>query len=110
MGPGAWFRHVARTIVAGPLWAGGHKFGVVILGTIQRQAESNTKLARYAAIIEQLSISRERNRLAREPHDMLAHLLRALSGQLEAVRLCGMLTHRRHAKCWPRPMKLLAPA
>lgn len=51
----------------------------------QRQAESNAKLARYAATIEQLSTSRERNRLARELHDTLAHSLSALSVQLEAV-------------------------
>ena len=51
----------------------------------RQQAESNATLARYAATIEQLSISRERNRLARELHDTLAHSLSALSVQLEAV-------------------------
>ena len=51
----------------------------------RQQVESNTKLARYAATIEQLSISHERNRLARELHDTLAHSLSALSVQLEAV-------------------------
>ncbi|GIK36902.1 MAG: hypothetical protein BroJett011_07350 [Chloroflexota bacterium] len=52
----------------------------------RHQAETNTKLAHYATTIEQLSISRERNRLARELHDTLAHSLSALSVQLEAVR------------------------
>ncbi len=53
----------------------------------QRQAlvEANTKLTHYATTIEQLSISQERNRLARELHDTLAHSLSALSVQLEAV-------------------------
>jgi signal transduction histidine kinase len=51
----------------------------------QQQIEANTKLARYAATVEQLSVSRERNRLARELHDTLAHSLSALSVQLEAV-------------------------
>ena len=51
----------------------------------RQQAASNAKLARYATTIEQLSISRERNRLARELHDTLAHSLSALSVQLEAV-------------------------
>lgn len=51
----------------------------------QQQAASNAKLAHYATAIEQLSISRERNRLAREMHDTLAHSLSALSVQLEAV-------------------------
>lgn len=51
----------------------------------RQQMEANTKLARYAATVEQLSTSRERNRLARELHDTLAHSLSALSVQLEAV-------------------------
>jgi signal transduction histidine kinase len=56
-----------------------------LLEANRQQAEANTKLARYAATVEQLSISRERNRLARELHDTLAHSLSALSVQLEAV-------------------------
>jgi signal transduction histidine kinase len=53
----------------------------------QRQAlsEANTQLTHYAATLEQLSISRERNRLARELHDTLAHTLSGLAIQLEAV-------------------------
>jgi signal transduction histidine kinase len=51
----------------------------------KQQVEANIKLARYAASVEQLSISRERNRLARELHDTLAHSLSAISVQLEAV-------------------------
>ena len=52
----------------------------------QRQAAVNAQLQRYAATIEELSISRERNRLARELHDTLAHSLSAVTVQLEAVR------------------------
>ncbi len=51
----------------------------------RQQVDANTKLKRYAASVEQLSISRERNRLAREMHDTLAHSLSAISVQLEAV-------------------------
>ena len=53
----------------------------------QRQAlaEANTQLTHYATTLEQLSISRERNRLARELHDTLAHTLSGLAVQLEAV-------------------------
>jgi signal transduction histidine kinase len=36
--------------------------------------------------VEQLAVSRERNRLARDLHDTLAHSLAALSVQLEALR------------------------
>jgi signal transduction histidine kinase len=48
-------------------------------------AEANRKLLRYALAQEQLATSRERNRLARELHDTLAHTLSALAVQLEAV-------------------------
>jgi len=53
----------------------------------QRQAlfEANQKLVSHAATLEQLTISRERNRLSRELHDTLAHTLSALAVQLDAV-------------------------
>jgi signal transduction histidine kinase len=49
-------------------------------------AEANARLAHHAATLEQLAISRERNRLARELHDTLAHTLSGLAVQLEATR------------------------
>jgi signal transduction histidine kinase len=52
----------------------------------QMQAAANEQLKAYAATLEELTISRERNRLARELHDTLAHSLSALTVQLEAVR------------------------
>lgn len=53
----------------------------------QRRAltEANSKLTHHAAMLEQLTITRERNRLARELHDTLAHTLSAVAVQLEAV-------------------------
>jgi signal transduction histidine kinase len=48
-------------------------------------AEANRKLIRYTATLEQLTITRERNRLARELHDTLAHTLSGLAVQLEAL-------------------------
>ena len=48
-------------------------------------AEANRKLTEFAAAMEQLSITRERSRLARELHDTLAHTLSGLAVQLEAV-------------------------
>jgi len=47
---------------------------------------ANQQLSHYASTLEQLSTSRERNRLARELHDTLAHTLSGVSVQLEAVR------------------------
>jgi signal transduction histidine kinase len=54
---------------------------------VQRQAlaQQNIELAQYATTSEQLAISRERNRMARELHDTLAHTLTALSVQLQAL-------------------------
>jgi len=48
-------------------------------------ARANDQLAHYATTLEQLTISRERNRLARELHDTLAHTLSAVAVQLEAT-------------------------
>lgn len=53
----------------------------------QRSLEAaNAQLLHYAAALEELTISRERNRLARELHDTLAHTLSALSVQLETAK------------------------
>lgn len=53
----------------------------------QRQAlaEANQKLVQHAAVLEQLTINRERLRLSRELHDTLAHTLSAMTVQIEAV-------------------------
>ena len=47
---------------------------------------ANANLVHYASTLEQLTVSRERNRLARELHDTLAHSLTALSVSLETVK------------------------
>jgi signal transduction histidine kinase len=48
-------------------------------------AEANVNLANLSLTSEQLTISRERNRMARELHDTLAHTLSGVAVQLEAV-------------------------
>jgi signal transduction histidine kinase len=53
-------------------------------------AKANVELARHATTIEQLATSRERNRLARELHDTLAHTLSGLAVQLEAIISIGV--------------------
>ena len=52
----------------------------------EEQARTNQQLVHYAASLEELTISRERNRLARELHDTLAHSLSAVTVQLGAVK------------------------
>jgi signal transduction histidine kinase len=66
--------------------------GIFLAWMVDRQreqraalAEANRKLAHFAATSEQLAISHERNRLARELHDTLAHSLSAVTVQLEAA-------------------------
>ncbi len=48
--------------------------------------QANLQLRHYATTLENLTISRERNRMARELHDTLAHTLSGLSVQLETVK------------------------
>lgn len=52
----------------------------------QSLEEANKQLTHYATTLEQLATSRERNRLARELHDTLAHTLSGLAVQLETVK------------------------
>lgn len=49
--------------------------------------KANIMLGQHAKMMEQLATSRERNRLARELHDTLAHTLTGLAVNLEAIKL-----------------------
>ncbi len=48
--------------------------------------EANHRLREYAAQVEELATSAERNRVAREIHDSLGHYLTGINIQLEAAR------------------------
>ncbi len=65
-------------------------FIIALVTRLQNQQESlreaNANLTHYASTLEQLAVSRERNRLARELHDTLAHSLTALSVSLETAK------------------------
>ena len=50
-----------------------------------RLAAVHTRLQEYSAQLEELSVIRERNRIAREIHDTLGHALTLLSVQLETA-------------------------
>ncbi|MEO0560578.1 MAG: sensor histidine kinase, partial [Chloroflexota bacterium] len=67
-------------------------FGTIIARLIREQRrqretlrQANEQLAQQAVQLEQLTVTRERNRMARDLHDTLAHTLSAVSIQLEAV-------------------------
>jgi len=47
--------------------------------------QANRQMSHYTGTLEQLATSRERNRLARELHDTVAHTLSGLAVNLEAV-------------------------
>jgi signal transduction histidine kinase len=48
--------------------------------------DANWQLRHHASTLEQLAISRERNRVARELHDTVAHTLSGLIVQLETIK------------------------
>ena len=67
--------------------------GFFINGLISRLHEqqkslqkANKQLTTYTNMMEELAVTRERNRLGRELHDTLAHSLTALSVQLETLK------------------------
>ena len=58
--------------------------------------EANLKLREYAVQVEELAVTRERNRLAREIHDSLGHYLTVVNVQLQAAQV---LQERDPARC-----------
>jgi signal transduction histidine kinase len=62
----------------------------VIVGWLRSQRrsleEANLKLTNYARTLEDLAVSKERNRIAQELHDTLSHTLSGLSVQLETMK------------------------
>ncbi|HYF63375.1 MAG TPA: sensor histidine kinase, partial [Herpetosiphonaceae bacterium] len=62
----------------------------LFMGRLRAQSQAlqhaNAQLRRHASTLESLTISRERNRLARELHDTLAHRLSSLAVQLETTK------------------------
>ena len=79
--------------------------GHMIAHIMQRQRdqrrsllEANRQLRHYAATLEQLAVTQERNRMSRELHDTLAHTLSGLAVQLEGARsLWQSAPERSHA-------------
>lgn len=48
--------------------------------------QANIQIGQYASTLEHLAVSRERNRLATELHDILAHTLSGMAVNLEAIK------------------------
>jgi signal transduction histidine kinase len=60
--------------------------GLVVAKLASAQRQARRSLASHSTTLEHLATSRERNRLARELHDTLAHSLSGIAVQLEAVK------------------------
>jgi len=60
--------------------------GSIVYYLVLQQRNVNLQLHKHATTVEELAVSWERNRLARELHDTLAHSFSALAVQLEASR------------------------
>jgi signal transduction histidine kinase len=60
--------------------------GLVVAKLASAQKAARRSLAVHSTTLEHLATSRERNRLARELHDTLAHSLSGIAVQLEAVK------------------------
>lgn len=78
---------VSRTVV---FLANGYLVSRLVASQRQQRAAlatANEQLARYALTQEQLAVSQERNRLARDLHDTLAHYISGLVLELEGTRL-----------------------
>ena len=76
-----------RTVV---FLANGYLVSRLVAGQRQQRAAlaaANRQLVQYALTQEQLAVSRERNRLARELHDTLAHYMSGLVLEMEGIRL-----------------------
>gem|GEM_PF-1600770 len=74
------------------------------LASLAAELESaNQRLREYAAAAEDLSTTKERNRIAREIHDGLGHCLTIVNVQLEAARVLGPTD-------WPRALECVGRA
>ena len=92
LGPGnSYMLPIAGAVLIRTVLYGAVGYMIVRLATAQREqrralARANVQLAHYATTLEQLATSRERNRLARELHDTLAHTLSGMAVELEAAK------------------------
>ncbi len=65
------------------VFPGGRRFVNQLIARLRNQRESlkvaNERISHYASTLENLTISRERNRMSRELHDTVVHTLSCLA-------------------------------
>jgi signal transduction histidine kinase len=90
LGASPFERGITLTLIQTVIFLAVGFFISYLMSRLRQQQQSleaaNLRLTHYASTMEHLATSRERNRLARELHDTLAHTLSGLSVQLEAVK------------------------
>jgi signal transduction histidine kinase len=64
--------------------------------------EANVQLTAYATQAQELAMTQERNRLAREIHDNLGHTLTIVNVQIEAAKAAMDSTRSTKPRNWPR--------
>ena len=64
----------------------GAVFAILIGKLIVHEREMREQIRRYAASVEELATTRERNRIARDIHDSVGHYLTVVNVQIEAAR------------------------
>lgn len=68
------------------IFASEHRARAMVEHLADELSEANQELRLYAVQVEELTITKERNRLAREIHDSLGHYLTVINVQLEAAQ------------------------
>jgi signal transduction histidine kinase len=64
----------------------GAVFTIVVGLLVVRERDTRRQLRAYAAQVEELATTRERNRIARDIHDSVGHYLTVVNVQIEAAR------------------------
>lgn len=80
------FGDIARSVILAIVGWIENRLVTLQRGQHTQLVEANKQLRKYALANEKLAQTQERNRLARELHDTLAHTLSSVSVQLEATK------------------------
>lgn len=80
------FGDIARSVILSIVGWIENRLVTLQRGQHTQLVEANKQLRKYALANEKLAQTQERNRLARELHDTLAHTLSSVSVQLEATK------------------------
>jgi signal transduction histidine kinase len=84
----------------------GAAFAVVFSQVLLRERRARQQARRYATQVEELAVTGERNRIAREIHDSVGHYLTVVHVQIEAARAIASADPARADECLVRAQEL----